>query len=200
MVRTNTRIGLVCLVSVLAALAATCGFVTPAQAQIPLSGSGSGDGTITPLSGGLLHLSFNLDGTDNLFGSFVGEAGFTVDLSNPANVLIENGTFQDTFAGGTLFGTVTGSGHVVSPGVVDLMDHDVITGGTGIFAGATGDIFTTASVDRTSPTTFTGNVDYTGDLVLTPEPCSLGLLAGGLLVPGAMLLFRRFGLQSPRRP
>jgi hypothetical protein len=90
---------------------------------------------------------------------------------------VTNGIFTDTFSGGTLFGTFTGSGTnngVTSPGTFT----DVITGGTGAYLGDTG----TLTLDGTLVLA-TGAVSGTesGSLTTTPLPSTWLMLLSGFL-------------------
>jgi hypothetical protein len=61
----------------------------------------------------------------------------------------------------------------------------VITGGTGLFAGDTGEAASLQMIVSTSPTTGAGSGTYVGTLS-APEPSSLALLA-----PAALFVFYR---------
>jgi hypothetical protein len=62
----------------------------------------------------------------------------------------------------------------------------VITGGTGLFAGDTGEATSLQMIMSTSPTTGAGSGTYAGTLSNVPEPSSLALLA-----PAALFVFYR---------
>jgi hypothetical protein len=65
----------------------------------------------------------------------------------------------------------------------------VITGGTGIFAGATGDVTATETVTQTSPTTALISGSYSGSIANIPEPETLALfLPAVILIVGSRRL------------
>jgi hypothetical protein len=71
----------------------------------------------------------------------------------------------------------------------------VFTGGTGIFAGATGDAAVTGTITSTSATTESISGTYTGNLTAaTPIPAALPLFATGLSALGL------FGWRRKRKP
>jgi hypothetical protein len=163
------------------------GFAVPVQAG-PISGALSGDGTLTPTgTPGIFTQSYTGDGTDTMFGSFALQTTSTVDLSQLPHIVISDGMFTETFSLGTLFGTSSGEGSVNAAGTATFTGDAVFTGGTGIFAGATGEATSPQMLIRTGPTTTSGSGTYVGTLSLVPEPSSLALLASGALV----LLYRR---------
>ena len=96
-------------------------------------------------------------------------------ICHPPNILVSDGTFVETFADGTLEGTTSGTGTANGQGLATFTGDLVFTGGTGIFAGDTGDATVTGTLTRTSPTTVAVNATYTG--VLVPEPSAWALLA-----------------------
>lgn len=100
----------------------------------------------------------------------------TVDFSNPPNIVISDGSFTETFANGTLLGTSSGSGTANGKGTASVTLDFVIPGGTGYFAGATGDVSVSGTITSTSATTESFSGSYTGSLANVPEPSSLVLL------------------------
>jgi hypothetical protein len=98
----------------------------------------------------------------------------TIDFSSPPNILITAGTLSETFLHGTLLGTASGSGTASGHGTATVTIDYVITGGTGLFAGATGEATLTATITSTSPTTESiSNGTYVGSLTLVPDPALL---------------------------
>jgi hypothetical protein len=67
-----------------------------------------------------------------------------------------------------------------TPGTVDLFGQTRFTGGTGLFAQATGAADFTGSAVFTSETTALSTLNYGGSIALVPEPGGLSLMALGL--------------------
>ena len=162
------------------------GLALPVHAG-PISGTLSGDSTLTPAgTPGIFVQTFTGDGDDTIYGSFTAQSGSTIDFSDPPHILISSGSFTEVFSQGTLFGTSSGSGAASGNGTATVTIDLVITGGTGLFAGDTGEITATETITRTSSTTESLTGSYTGSLATIPEPGSLALL-----VPAAVVLFLR---------
>ena len=136
---------------------------------------------------GVYTQSYTGDGADATFGSFSVQSTSTVDFSNPPEIAFSNGMFTETFSEGELFGTSAGdgtaSGHATATATLDL----VFTGGTGLFAGATGEATVDQMLTLTSPTMVSGAGTYAGTLTTIPEPSSLALL-----VPAVIMFYRRY--------
>jgi hypothetical protein len=170
----------------LTALVVMGGLDLPVHAG-PISGTLSGDSTLTPTgTPGVFVQNYTGDGDDTTYGSFTVSTHSIVDFSQPPDINILHGSFLESFSQGTLFGTSSGSGTASGMGTATFMADLVITGGTGIFAGATGDATATGTLTSTGPTTESSTAFYTGSLATIPEPGSLALL-----VPAAVVLFRR---------
>jgi len=167
------------LITVLFGVLATLGsLAVPVQAGT-LAGTFDGDSTLTPTgTPGVFAQNFTGDGDDNTYGAFTPNSQSTIDFSNPPNITITNAMFSDTFTQGTLFGTGSGTGAANGHGSATFTLDYVITGGTGLFAGATGEVTLMGTITQTGPTTESiSNGSYTGSF--TPEPSSLVLLALG---------------------
>ena len=163
----------------LVALVGLVGMVIPVRAGT-LSGTFDGSSTLTPTgTQGVYSQTFTGDGDDTTYGAFTPSSLSSIDFSHPPNITISGGTFTETFAGGTLLGTGSGAGTASGQGTATFTLDYVITGGTGFFAGATGEITLTGTITQTSPTTESiSNGSYTGSFT-TPEPSSLALIALG---------------------
>jgi hypothetical protein len=170
----------------LIALGVMGGLAVPVHAG-PISGTLDGDSTLTPTgTPGVFVQNFTGDGDDTTFGSFTPQSTSTIDFSKPPAIVISSGLFTEVFSQGTLFGTSSGRGTASGTGTATVTLDFVITGGTGLFAGDTGEATATGTITSTSPTTesFTGS--YVGSIAAIPEPSSLALL-----VPAAVVVFRR---------
>ena len=174
------------------ALLMMAGFAVPVHASTMITGTFNGDATLTPTSTpGISIQNFTGDGDDTTYDSFTPTSQSTVDFSSPPNITISDGTFTETFSQGKLFGTSSGSGTADGNGTATFTLDFVFTGGTGLFAGATGDATATATITATGATTELITGSYIGSLTTaTPLPAALplfatGLGALGLLVRGA---------------
>ncbi len=171
----------------LVALVALGGLVAPVQGG-SISGIYSGTATLTPTStSGVFVDNFTGDGDDTTFGSFMVQSSATVDFSKPPDITLSGGMFMETFSQGTLFGICSESGTASGQGTATFTVDYVYTGGTGLFAGDTGEARITATVTSTSSTTESATGSYAGSLV--PEPSSLALLASAVAV-GAVVVVR----------
>jgi hypothetical protein len=171
--------------------AVTLCLIAPAYAG-SISGTFDGTATLTPTTTpGVYIQNFVGDGSDTRYGDFDVTSMSTVDFSNPPNIVITDGMLLETFDGGTLFGTGSGTGTANGHGMATFMIDFVITGGTGIFAGDHGEAMIMGDITQTGPLTeMISNASYTGTLV-TPEPSSLGLLFLGASAGFRFLAKRR---------
>jgi len=131
-----------------------------ADAQVPFKGRIQGTEVATPID--LTHLSVTRTSTGNAthLGRFTAVALFVVDLTPGVGFGIATGTVVFTAANGDTV-TATTSGQATptaTPGVLSIEESGIITGGTGRFAGATGNYsgtgvlsagFSTASFEGT---------------------------------------------------
>jgi PEP-CTERM motif len=163
-------------------------FAGPMRADV-ITGMFDGVATLTPTAEpGVFTQNFTGDGNDTILGAFTPSSQSTIDFSKPPNILVSDGTFLETFTDGTLFGTTSGEGTASGTGTATFTADIVFTGGTGIFAGDTGEASVTGTLTRTNPTTLAVNTSYTG--VLVPEPSAWVLLA---------TVFFGFGLRQLRK-
>jgi PEP-CTERM motif-containing protein len=160
------------------------------------SGTLSGNSTLTPTgTPGVFVQDFTGTGSDTVFGAFTVTSQSTIDFSAPPTIVISSGSFVEDLSGGTLFGTSSGSGTASGKGTATFTLDFVITGGTGSFAGDTGDATVTGTITMTSPTTESITGSYTGSLTpvtTTPEPSSVALM---LLGVGLVFVMRKHTVQ-----
>jgi hypothetical protein len=98
-------------------------------------------------------------------------------LADSPDIAASAGIFLGTFAQETLFGTVSGSGTANGQGTAAISLVFVSTGGTVVFAGATGESVASIVVTSAGLTTDSESGTYAGSLplVAAPEPGSLML-------------------------
>ena len=155
--------------------------VVPLQAT-ELSGNFDGTGTLTPAGmPGIFTQSFTGDGDDVRFGAFTITSQSTVDFTSPPNIVITNGMVSLAFANGMLFGTSSGSGTGNGQGMATFTAQVMITGGTGIFNGASGEAALKGTITQLTPTTEAISATYLGRVTAVPEPSTLALIATGLI-------------------
>jgi len=171
------------VVAIPMALAAFSCAVAPVRASI-ISGTLNGASTLIATGNpGIYTQDFSGDGDDFTYGSFTPMGISIIDDSNPSAFTITHGGFLEAFSEGTLFGTDTRSETARGPGGETVTIDFVITGGTGLFAGATGEFDATVNVTAISPTTDSESGTYIGTLTLaTPEPGSLILFGSAAVV------------------
>ncbi len=139
-------------------------------------------------------------GTSN-FGNFSLDESHCIAAfpPNPYNQGLFDWTFDD---GSTLFGTYSGVASLsATPGVFDLVATSVISGGTGRFLGATGNLGTTGTltlglVNGQRASIGAGVVTGLIDAPAIPEPGTWALMITGFGVAGAVLRRRRHALTA----
>jgi hypothetical protein len=182
------------ITATLTALVIMGGLAVPVQGE-SITGSLSGDSILTATNTpGIYTQNFTGEGDDTTFGAFTSQSQSTIDFSKPPAITLSDGSLTETFSNGTLFGTSSGSGTANGMGTATVTIDFVITGGTGFFAGATGEVTITGTITTTGPTTESFSGSYVGTLSTVPEPNSLTLLALAM-IPGAIVggLQRRRG-------
>ncbi|HEV8074809.1 MAG TPA: PEP-CTERM sorting domain-containing protein [Candidatus Acidoferrum sp.] len=176
------------LAATLFALVMMGGLAVSAQADsIPTSGTITGNSTFTVTANPCLCVfdsNFTGSGVDTLSGNFTSTNMGTLIFSSPT-MFTSSGTFIDVFAGGTVFGTFTETGTATGATTSTSTLDTMITGGTGMFAGETGESIVIGTNDTTKSPMFTGT--YTG-FITTPEPSSLALMLAGI---GLLPLMRK---------
>lgn len=161
--------------------------VVPVRAT-ELSGNFDGTGTLTPTGmPGIFTQNFTGDGGDIRFGAFTITSQSTVDFTSPPNIVITNGMVSLAFTNGMLFGTSSGSGMGNGHGMATFTAELLITGGTGIFNGASGEATLTGTITQLSSTTEAISATYLGRVSAVPEPSTLALIATGVLGFGRRL-------------
>ncbi len=128
-------------------------------------------------------------GTSNV-GSFTATDSHCV---NAATGEVFNGLFAWDFGGGnTFFGTFLGTlAPLPTPGVLAFSETFTLTGGTGLFAGASGSLLGTGTVAFNPNGTANSHTDFTGTINTVPEPTTILILGTGLAGVAAKVRKRR---------
>jgi hypothetical protein len=128
-------------------------------------------------------------GTSNV-GSFTATDSHCL---NSATGEVFNGLFAWDFGGGnTFFGTFLGTlAPLPTPGVLAFSETFTLTGGTGLFAGASGSLLGTGTVTFNPNDTANSHTDFTGTINTVPEPTTILLLGTGLAGVGAAVRKKR---------
>ena len=152
----------------------------------PTSGTLTGNSILTPTSNPYVYdASFSGSGVDTVSGSFTATNMGTDTFNSTFTSWTSSGAFEDIFATGTVFGTFTANGTVTGATTSTSTLDTVITGGTGIFAGDTGEGTVIGTNTTTNSPMFVGT--YTGFITI-PEPSSLALMLPGI---GLLLVMRK---------
>ncbi|MGN6829713.1 PEP-CTERM sorting domain-containing protein [Paucibacter sp. M5-1] len=137
---------------------------------------------------------FMAEGSSNL-GNFQYTASHCIAAPPPGSYF--DGQFEWTFADGTVHGTHGGTLSVgATPGVFDVSEQMVFTGGTGRYAGASGYANAIGTLQfgmhQGQPASF-GNVAFSGELIAAavPEPASGLMMAVALGAAGLRAARRR---------
>jgi hypothetical protein len=176
------------LAAILIALLTVGVVALPAQGDtITSSGSLTGTSTLKATSNpAVFDSTFTGTGTDLVFGPFTSTNMATLTFTS-LTAFTSSGTFVDVLAGGTVFGTFTGSG-TVSGDTTAITINSVLTGGTGIFAGDRGTSTITGVSTATSSTTSSFTGTFTTSIASVPEPGTVTLLPAGI---GFLLAMRK---------
>ena len=133
-----------------------------AAEQVPFKGSLEGLDIGTPVNPPIVSVQVTATGNATQLGLFTYTELDTVDTSTR----IGTGTFVFTAANGdTVFGTGTGQATFTPPNVLTIEGNEIITGGTGRFAGATGSFTVTRlknTVTNVTSGSFTGTISAPG--------------------------------------
>jgi len=150
------RRALVVVLAVVAVLAPAGLAGAQTTTEVPVSGTITATGDISDCGRGPGILRFVFDGTGDLapFGPTTSRFDVCTDSSGGVDPtpIVSGSTFTITAAGGTLTGDVTGTGSSFSPTPQGFPFHNIltVTGGTGVFAGATGTLFNDGFVNIAS--------------------------------------------------
>jgi hypothetical protein len=165
------------------------GLAVPVRADsTPTSGTLTGNSILIATDdpcGCVFDTIFIGSGVDTASGKFIAVNTGT-DIFSTLTSFTSSGTFIDVFAGGTVFGTFIGTGTVTGATTTTVTLDTLTTGGTGIFAGDTGESIVTGTNTSTNMPMFKGT--YAGFINTVPEPSSLALVLAGI---GLLPLMRR---------
>lgn len=167
------------LAATLFALVMMGSLAVPALAdETPTSGTVMGNSILTATGNPFVFdTSFTGSGVDTVTGNFASTNMGITTFNSTFTSFTSSGTFTDVFAGGTVFGTFTENGTLTGATTSTITIDTVITGGTGIFLGDTGESTVLGTNTSTNTPMFSGT--YTG-FITTPEPSSLALMLAGI--------------------
>jgi len=177
--------------TVAASLVAAAGIVSAlpaAAAVIDMDGtiylSGGGATPVGRCAPALTITNENVTTTISNLGNFVFNSSECINPPPPTTTY--DGLFSFDFASGSVWGTtfsvLTESG---TPDVFNLDGLFVVTGGSGDYAGATGELTKRGLLDRRHfPPDATAVIGFVGSVVVVPEPETYALMLAGLAVIG----------------
>jgi hypothetical protein len=196
----NGRIGICALMVIALALpagAAKAATLAFSGTRTNVSPGGSPDGRCGPaLTISFAPESFVASGTSNL-GNFSYTASHCI--AGPPPGPYYDGLFTWDFGADTLTGTYTGTLAALGPGLFGVTESILFSGGTGRFAGASGNALFTGEVSfgqfNGLPASF-GSGSFDGSLTAPgiPEPASWAMMIAGFGIAGAVQRRRRAAL------
>jgi hypothetical protein len=136
-----------------------------AAAEVSFKGTLAGSFTATNDPPPAINRDLEAEGHATLLGDFTYDFPHTVDRSVIPSTAVGFATFTAA-NGDQVFAYVTGTATLVAPGVLAVVEHGTIVGGTGRFTGATGSYEVERLIDAVNPTTV-GEFEGT---ISTPTP------------------------------
>jgi hypothetical protein len=190
MMRTKARLAAACLAAMIAGSAAEAGTVTFTGSRMNVDAPGPaaarcGSRTTANIRPGPNSTS---QGFSNL-GNFVPILSHCIQLPLGASTPFDLGEFSFDFGGGNvLLGTYSGVVNFASPGVFNINQTHIVTGGLGKFLNATGTFDSAGQLTfpggrPTVAKMFSGTISAPG----IPEPASWALMIAGFGLAGAAI-------------
>jgi hypothetical protein len=143
-------------------MAASAGFEPQAAGakEVPFKGKLDAVFTVTPLGGNVIFVDLMGFGTATHLGQFTLSMPHTVAVTPPVSSAFGEEIVFTAANGDTLTAEFEGLATFVGPGILSIVEEATITGGTGRFAGATGN-FVIERVASQATMTSTGSFEGT---------------------------------------
>jgi hypothetical protein len=172
-------------------MAVAIGSVAGPAVAGPISGPLAGQSRLTSTDApGIFTQSFSGEGVDRAYGPFDATSTSTIDLNSPT-ITVSNGSFVEGFTDAALPGTRSGDGTANGQGTATVELDLAFTGGTGLFAGDTGEALADEMLMLTGPQSVSVSGSYSDAVTIIAEPGSAALFAAVTALAAGLAVRRR---------